>query len=425
MFSAQAQNKADSLRLIIKEGKQNTATARAWSELAFIISWNNPDSMLLCGQRSLDIAEKINSDTARFHALEAIASSYYATNQYSKGIEAGRKAYLLAQKYKNPYWESTISNILGFLYNNAQKYKEAIPFFDNSVNFNRKLGQKQNLASALNNLANTYMLMKEIKQSLVYRLEAMALRKELNLPSALGDCYNDLGETYMMLGKTDSAIKYFNECFVIKQKVNDVEMLALSGLNMGNALHEKGKHKEALTYLQTAERCAKEIGSNQYLFGIYLQMSKCFKALGKKDEAYQYLEKHIAYKDSVINLASQKQLNELTEQFQSEKRTLEIESLKKEKEKDILLANERDKRKNTVLALVALILLAIGIYTYLLYKRFKLTQEQKKIIEEQKQLVEEKQREILDSIHYARRIQRSLMPNEKYITSRLTRLTKK
>ncbi|HYG53234.1 MAG TPA: hypothetical protein VD905_20180, partial [Flavobacteriales bacterium] len=41
------------------------------------------------------------------------------------------------------------------------------------------------------------------------------------------------------------------------------------------------------------------------------------------------------------------------------------------------------------------------------------------LIAEQKTLVEEKQREILDSIHYAKRIQRALLPSEKYISRNL------
>jgi hypothetical protein len=39
-------------------------------------------------------------------------------------------------------------------------------------------------------------------------------------------------------------------------------------------------------------------------------------------------------------------------------------------------------------------------------------------------LVEEKQKEILDSIYYARRIQRALITSEKYIENKLTKLIK-
>jgi len=415
----------DSLLQIIKAGKQDLATARAWAALSQIMTWNQPDSILLCAENAIALGEKLRSDTILFHAYSSKAASFYIKNEYKKGIEAGMVAFRLAKKYNNPTWEASISNTLGFIYNSAQKYREAIPYFETSVAFNRKYNQKRNLASALNNLANAHMLLKEIKASLIYRLEAIALRKELNLPSALGDSYSDLGETYMLLNQTDSALKYFEAAFAIKEKINDVEMMAVSGMNLAQALRLKKRYKEALTYLQVAERCSNELGSYEYLFKVYDEMSLCYKALGKSDEAYEFLRKHNQYKDSVITVESRKQLNELTEQFQSEKKTFEIESLKKEKQKDIELASERDKRKNSVLFLSAFILLAIGVYTFLLFKRFKLTKEQKRIIEEQKHLVEEKQKEILDSIHYARRIQRSLITNEKYIHARLTYLQKK
>ena len=56
--------------------------------------------------------------------------------------------------------------------------------------------------------------------------------------------------------------------------------------------------------------------------------------------------------------------------------------------------------------------------------RFRVTQKQKEIIESQKEIVEEKQREVLDSIRYAKRIQLSLLPTEKYIIKSLKRLNK-
>jgi uncharacterized protein HemX len=49
-------------------------------------------------------------------------------------------------------------------------------------------------------------------------------------------------------------------------------------------------------------------------------------------------------------------------------------------------------------------------------------EEQKAITEQQKLLVEEKQKEIVDSIRYAKNIQQSLFPTEKYIERSLHRL---
>ncbi|MBC7864342.1 MAG: hypothetical protein IAF38_15300, partial [Bacteroidia bacterium] len=49
----------------------------------------------------------------------------------------------------------------------------------------------------------------------------------------------------------------------------------------------------------------------------------------------------------------------------------------------------------------------------------KIITEQKEMVEKQKEMVEEKQKEILDSIRYAKRIQTTLLTSEKYIARKL------
>ncbi len=60
-------------------------------------------------------------------------------------------------------------------------------------------------------------------------------------------------------------------------------------------------------------------------------------------------------------------------------------------------------------------LIPILLNAYLISVFVKATQKAAEQISEQKHLVEEKQKEILDSIHYAKRIQNSLLPTDKYI----------
>jgi len=47
---------------------------------------------------------------------------------------------------------------------------------------------------------------------------------------------------------------------------------------------------------------------------------------------------------------------------------------------------------------------------------------QKQVVEHQKNVIEDKQKEILDSIHYAHRIQKALIPTEKYVEKILEKL---
>jgi hypothetical protein len=71
------------------------------------------------------------------------------------------------------------------------------------------------------------------------------------------------------------------------------------------------------------------------------------------------------------------------------------------------------------------------VFFYFIYKAFtrikqknKIISLQKREVEKAKQLVEHKQTEILDSIKYAKRIQQSLLPTEKYICKSINTLKK-
>ena len=58
----------------------------------------------------------------------------------------------------------------------------------------------------------------------------------------------------------------------------------------------------------------------------------------------------------------------------------------------------------------------------LIEQQKELVEFQKLEVEQQKLIVEEHQKEIIDSITYARRIQQSLLPTEKYIENSFKRL---
>jgi hypothetical protein len=75
----------------------------------------------------------------------------------------------------------------------------------------------------------------------------------------------------------------------------------------------------------------------------------------------------------------------------------------------------------------------VAIFAGFIFRALRITRKQKQIIEEQKlavehqkaevetakHIIEEKNKDIMDSIHYAKRIQISLLPTEKYIERKL------
>ena len=77
-----------------------------------------------------------------------------------------------------------------------------------------------------------------------------------------------------------------------------------------------------------------------------------------------------------------------------------------------------------VTSFVIVVLIFVLLFAGFVFRSLRITRKQKLLIEKQKILVEEHQKEIIDSITYARRIQQSLLPTEKYIEKNINRLRK-
>jgi len=68
--------------------------------------------------------------------------------------------------------------------------------------------------------------------------------------------------------------------------------------------------------------------------------------------------------------------------------------------------------------------LLLALYAFVLNQTLLFVAMQSKEIQHQKEIIEEKHKEVMDSIHYAKRIQSALITSEKSIELSLNRLMK-
>jgi len=137
--------------------------------------------------------------------------------------------------------------------------------------------------------------------------------------------------------------------------------------------------------------------------------------------AYNFQCLYMQIKDSIFNKENAAQLSEMQTKYETEKKEKELIKSKADSEKQNVIKNA------FIAGFIFMILLAILIFRGYQNKQKSnvLITAQKQKVEIQKELLEEKQKEILDSIHYAKRIQDSLLPSEKNIERTLKRLTGK
>ena len=156
------------------------------------------------------------------------------------------------------------------------------------------------------------------------------------------------------------------------------------------------------------------------IFGKYSKRFYYFDVTKKiqEDVIYYY------YYVNKFNQLDSKTKDELIKDFDNKfnPEILGLKELNSQKEKEI--AFQHLVRNIMIIGLILLLTLA-----FIIYRSLQQNKKDKKIIEQQKQMVdeafkhlEEKNKEVMDSITYAQRIQKALITSELYIEKQLNRL---
>ena len=419
LFSTWVEAAPDSLHIVSMNQKIDTGKVLAYINIASEYEWNAPDSMIANATRALIISEKLNYQKGLFLSFIKLSSARYVTGDFGKGLSEAKSALDIAKANKREDWEMRTYGTLGLLYLQTNKYNEAIECFENRITYYTKIKNDTVLAGAYNNLANCYYFLKNYSKSIAIRQKAIYLRKKLDITSAIGDSYNDLGETYMHMGLSDSAIFYLKQCLEIKQKVHDDEMTSVSSLNLGIEYTNMNQPVIARQYLELSYQMALKIQSKSYQLQVIKAQAKVAGMEKNSKKQAELLNRYIELRDTVYNEENQKQINLMHTEFETEKKELQIKSLETEENQQQMIA-EAEKKKNTVIIIFSVIgFILLTSFLLIVANRFRVTKKQNAIIEQQRAVLEEKNKDILDSITYAKRLQDAILPPMSMITKYL------
>ena len=167
--------------------------------------------------------------------------------------------------------------------------------------------------------------------------------------------------------------------------------------------------------------------SGQCLRNTYSHLTELDSAKGNYKGAYENHKLYIFYRDSLDNEQTRKKIiqNQMTYDFEKKEAVANAE-YKKEIENQQALAEEKSRKQNVVTLFVVIGLLLVLVFAGFILRSLRVTRKQKQIIEiksrvteQQKIIIEEKNKDITDSINYAKRIQEAKLPKKDEIYSSL------
>jgi tetratricopeptide (TPR) repeat protein len=386
-------------------------------------------------QKSILIYSRLKLEAKRAESLHRLGIVEYYNGTYDEAMKYDLQALLCFEKLGDQDGIADIHHDIGKIYYRRKEYPEALKHYQASLTVYQKLGDKHGAASSLNNMAGVYGDQQNYTKMLEYLLPSLRLVEELGEQNGIATRVHNIGFVYQKLGDFELAMNYFERGLRIREEMMDQKGIAYSLNSIGQVLSEKGDQEKALSYLKRSLKVAEETGVREAIKSGYEELSKVYYKMHLYQEAFDNHLRCSEIKDSIFTEESSHQIAEMQTKFETEKKEKELQLQKAQLVgQDAELKRQGLEKLALFIGLALLILLAFVLTrsnknmkkaNEIISKQKKMVEEQKAIVEIQKEVVEEKNKNITDSINYARLIQQSQMPTEKYFNASLKRLQQK
>lgn len=410
-------NSIDSLRTVTKN-KSLPAIERVKAN--FELS-NSDDENLMenyCIQALL-LLKSIDSTTLKLDDYYNIKGGIIGNLGYyyrSKGlIKKAQENYFTALKYaekidaKNLY--ADMKNNIGMLYYSQKQYREAIPHYLKAIEVYKQLGLAEYEARTYMNLAGAHQNLNNFPSAIFNFKKALNMFIEQKDTFYIGFAYNNIAVCFNKYNLPDSCFNYLDKSLLLFNTLNAEDEIAWTYDIIC------GIHTRARNYSTAEPYCLKclTIAEKRNLPS---QLASCLDNLyiinknkGDYKQALNYFYRADSIQDSLVNNDTRLLLakNQVEYDFSKKEEALTLES-----EKKAIQFKEEQKRSSIIIFSVIAILLVSLFFGYMILKSLKKEKLAKKTVLEQKEIIEEKQKEIIDSITYAKRIQEAILPPENY-----------
>ena len=337
----------------------------------------------------------------------------------------------------------------------AGKFNQAISNYLQSLSYDIDYDGTKDVSTTYNCIGAVYYEMGKYDEALNYfkKSENMADAKENRKEFAMS--LNNIGNVEYEWNKYNTALDHYLKSAEIKTKLNYKAGLAVTLHNIGNVFRKKGDNNNALKYYKLSSNAGEESGNTDVVYANYRLLSEVYASQKNCDRALEYYKLYSAcyhlisgnhnrdqisetnsyYRQifdrdrQLILLKQEVQKQKLLSWYESQRRVKEVAFLSdviKMKKSQIVEkeAKMTNQRRFIWVSMAGIFLLLLLVFTFwwqrnakkraniLLAEQNEEINSQKEEIMTQRDDIYAKNREITDSIKYARRIQNAILPSD-------------
>jgi serine phosphatase RsbU (regulator of sigma subunit) len=365
--------------------------------------------------------------------LISLANVYFDIAEYKSSIQ-----FLLYYIEKPLVKKDTLRmaralNKIGINYDDLGDKQKALDYYNRTIVYIEK--DTFNLAALYNNIADIHFNLGKMNLAEKYFKSALELFDKIGSIEGKSSTLLNLGNVYLDLSKTNIAMQYYFEALDLSIETKDTVNIVLIYSNLGDLYIKNESYTTASSYLFKALKLAKAIKSPFYLGEIYGSLYMLNRASKNYEKALEYFELQSDISKSISYANLNREYAEMEVKYKIKETEKENMILKVDQKYNKLAISTQRKYIWTLLGIAVLMLVFIAVFyiqrrnlrkasgvikgqNAALRKLVKEVSVQKEEIKTQRDLVLEQKKKteelfiaVTDSINYAKRIQKSALPD--------------
>lgn len=400
-------------------------------------------------QKALEAERKNGNKKGMGSNLMNIGLIYYNQANFSKALDYFFKSIRIFEEINFQKGLSTCYGNIVLVYTDLGEMDKALEFAFKANDIDKQMGNFIGQAKHIQSIGVLYMKKKARDKALHYSNEALKMFEQAKDDRSIANTLANIAGIYIENKDFDTALSFIKQSNQKYQALNSKKEVAINLKNLCTVYIEmyKSKYRSKIVSkndnllklaeenAQMALNIAKELNQIDVEKDCRLQFYEIEKIKGNHAKALTAYEKYVVLRDSINGQENKKEIVRKELMFEFEKKT-DQDSIRNASEKQLQQAqieaqqaklnNERTKRYVLIVGLVMLVILSLFINSrlrimrkqkFIIEKQKDFLEKQRDSIALQKSILEEKNKEIYDSIVYAKRLQEAILPSKKLINS--------
>lgn len=367
-------------------------------------------------EEALKLFEKDNNKLRMASMTYSIGVLEVYTGSYAKANEDFFKTLRIYEALDKRDLISNCYAAIGNVYGRQGNSKKEEEFHRKSLKLRLELGDDYGVAASYINLGNVYGRRKMNDTALAYYFKGLKMGEESKNQKWILNALGNIGSIYADEEKFDDALKYLSKGLFIAENIGDKKSLCTFLNTIGNCYMGMNKLPAAKGYFERANQIAIQTGNKEEIKGSYFNLADLANKMGDYKAAYA---NHVLYaniKDSILNAENSAQINEMQAKYDSDKQEQQIELLNKTNE----VQTAKSERQQIIIWATGVGLLVVIVLAFFIFRQFREKQKANVALQSAYKEIEEKNKDITDSINYAKRIQAAILPNVENLQKQLS-----